>query len=369
MAKTKKKATKRKSHDTGRRTRSLVVTLSVLLLVALASYAVFLAARWLIDNKLPAFRKQGIVYIRPETDYDTFMAELDALEPYHPSSIERVMTGDSVSANFKPGLYRITQSTSARYLARAVTRGWQNPTKLTISGTVRSRQALSRKIASQMMVDSATVMRILNDGRILADYGTTPQTVFELIIPDTYEVYWAEDVQKILHRFKLAHDAYWTPERVALAAKQGLTPSQVSILASIISEESNKKDEYPKIASVYINRLHRGMPLQACPTIRYIYDYKINRVLYSHLKNPSPYNTYIHPGLPPTPIALPSKEHLEAVLHPAAEKYLYFCADASMNGTNVFSTTLAEHNAKAAAYQAALDRLEASKRAANGAGL
>lgn len=347
----------------------LVVTLIALSCCAAIGYFVYLGTLWMIDNKLPAFRTPGIVYVRSETTYREFLDDLMKLDPYHPSSIERVMAKEDLSSNFKPGLYRITQSTSARYLARAVTRGWQNPTKLTISGSIRNKQVLAQKIASQMMVDSATVVNALDDSFFLTGYDTTPSKVFEIIIPDTYEVYWAEDMHKIMHRLKMARDAYWTQDRVDLARKQGLSPEQVHILASIIAEESNRQDEYPKIARVYINRLKKGMPLQACPTVRYIYGYKINRVLYTHLKNPSPYNTYIHTGLPPTPICLPSKAHLEAVLHPSDEDYLYFCADAEMNGTNVFSKTFSEHRAKASAYQAALDRAEALKRSGNGANL
>ena len=343
---------------------------AVLTLAAIfVGYCVYNFSLWLIDSKLPAFSKPGIVYVRPETTYDDFMSDLLALEPRHPASLERVMSGDSVSTRFKPGLYRITKSTSAKYLSRCVTRGWQNPTKLVISGQIRNLETLASKVASQMMMDSATVMKTLTDRKILAKFGTSPEKLFEMIIPDTYEVYWAEDMQKVLHRLKLARDAWWTPERVALAAKHSLTPEQVSSLASIIAEESNRPEEFPKIASVYLTRLRIGMPLQACPTIRYIYDYKIVRVLYSHLKNPSPYNTYLFKGLPPSPICLPSKQHLEAVLHPDATPYLYFCADASLNGTNVFSTTLAEHNVRAAAYQEALDRQKAAKRQQNGTDL
>ncbi len=332
---------------------------------AVASFAVYLGVVWAIDNKLPAFSNGGIVHISESDNIEDVIGRIDSvLHPLHPKSIRRAIATENAADRLHPGAYTFKPTHSARYVARAITRGWQTPVRLTLSGSIRSKEAIASKISSQMMVDSVTVIRALNDKSLLSRYGTDPVHVFEMIIPDTYELYWDWDMDKILNRLKKECDLFWNKDRVAKAKAQGLTPAQVSVLASIVAEETNKKDEFPKIASVYLTRLHKGMKLQACPTVRYIYDYKINRVLFSHLSNPSPYNTYMHAGLPPSPICVPTKEHIEAVLNPDPHKYMFFCADSSFNGRNVFAETYSEHLENARKYHVALDELQAAKAAA-----
>lgn len=322
----------------------------------IAAICVGMFVPWYMGHRMGAFEKDGEIRVKEGMTYEELVSQVNEnLKPLHPRIFARVMEEEKVKGHLYPGLYRLRSSDPAIYLARAVTRGWQNPIDLVITAPVRTTRDLAAKIASQMMVSEEELMEAFTNDRLLSNYGTDSQHLFEFVIPDTYQLFWSTSVEAILNRLKKEYDAFWTEERVNAAAAQGLTPQQVSILASIVAEESNRRDEYPKIASVYITRLQRGMRLQACPTIRYIYGYSIRRVLNKHLENPSPYNTYMYEGLPPTPIALPGKEHLEAVLHPDKAQYLYFCADASFNGRNVFSRTFAEHQVKAAAYRKALD--------------
>lgn len=346
----KRKKTKKKS---GKKKSMAVLVVGFILGIAVTVAAV-MSYEWVLDNKIPAFKKTGVIRIYPTTTMEDLMVDISsALEPRFPRSIERVLEQEDVAASLRPGNYVIRSNQPARYLARAITRGWQNPVNLVLSGSIRNKKVLAEKISSQMMVDEKTALAALNDSLLLARFGTTPQKLFEMIIPDTYQMYWDASMEKILERLKGERDKFWDDERIALAKKQGLTPEKVSVLASIVAEESHIQSEYPKVAAVYLNRLHKGMKLQACPTVCYIYDYKIKRVLYRHINTPSPYNTYLNYGLPPSPICVPDKNHIDAVLHPSAQPYLYFCADPSFNGRNVFSTSFSEHQKNAAAYQAA----------------
>ena len=205
------------------------------------------------------------------------------------------------------------------------------------------------------MMDSTTVMRALEDKALLSSYGFTPDDVFSLFIPDTYQVYWTDSMKEVLDKQKAAYDAFWTADNLKLASAQGLSPKEVSVVASIVKSESNHEPEYPSIAGVYLNRLHQGMRLQADPTVAFCYGYTLNRILYKHLEVDSPYNTYLHEGLPPGPICVPDRASLNAVLNPDRHGYLYFCASAAMDGTHKFATSLSEHSRNAREFQRALD--------------
>lgn len=340
----------------------LIVAASVAGAAMLAGAAAFY--RWYVDNRMPAFGSSAIIRIRPETTADELLAQVDSLlSPYRPGSIRRTFAKESVEHHMCPGSYIVDSTFTARYFARVVTRGWENPVELVLAGRLRSPGAIAGKIASQMMVDSTSLVDAFRDSALLAKFGMDTTQLFEMILPDTYQMYWTATPQVIIERLKAEHDMFWNKERVEAAGILGLTPHEVTVLASIVSEESSKPDEYPKIASVYLNRLRKGMRLQACPTICYMNGYRINRVLMSHIMVDSPYNTYLHDGLPPTPICVPGKDHIDAVLHPAETRYLYFCADSSFNGRNVFASSFAEHQKNAALYQQALDELMARKAA------
>lgn len=341
----------------GKGTVKVVLYIVFAIFLAAATVTAVVGTRWVLDNKLPAFTNGGIIQITEDDTIDSVVDKVTAtLQPLHPKSLRRVLEIERVARkSLHPGAYHILPTHSARYLARAITRGWQTPVTLTISGRILNKETLAGRIAGQMMMDSVTVLKALNDSVLLAKYDTTPQTVFEIILPDSYQLYWDWDMDKVMNRLKKEYDLYWNKERTELAKAQGLTPKEVSTLASIVSEETNRPDEFAKIASVYLTRLHKGMKLQACPTVCYIYNFEIRRVLFRHLENPSPYNTYMYEGLPPGPICLPGKEHIEAVLHPDKHNYLYFCADSQLNGHNIFSETYEEHQRYANEYRKAMD--------------
>ena len=339
-------------------------TLTVILIAGLviAAVAALFGYRWFTDNKMPNFRRQAVIYVRPGDDAATVMKTIaDSAGVVNASSLERMFNDKRVVEFMQPGRYVVKPSSTSVYVARMLNNGWQTPTRLVLSGTMRRKGDIARKIANQMLVDSAEVAAALSDDILLAKYGFNSQNVFSLFIPDTYEMYWTASVEDILQKQKDAWDAFWTPENLSKAERLGLTKEQVSILASIVKGETNYEPEMPTIAGVYLNRLRIGMPLQADPTVAYCFDYQPTRILKRHLEVDSPYNTYTHVGLPPGPIAVPTKACLEAVLNPGQHNYLFFCANADFSGTHAFASTLSEHNRNARAFQAELNRRNASR--------
>jgi UPF0755 protein len=281
-----------------------------------------------------------------------------------PKSLERAFAKMEVAQKMKPGRYVIDPSNVSMYVARMLVFGWQTPQNMTLSGTIRTKGRLAQKIAVQMMVDSTAVDAALNDEEFLAGYGFTPENVFAMIIPDTYQMYWTASVKEIFDRLKKEYDAFWTDERKEKAKAQGLTQMQVSTMASIVSGETLKEFEYPVIAGVYLNRYKKGMKLQADPTIAFCFDYTLDRILKKHLTVDSPYNTYQHVGLPPAPINVPPKACLDAVLDPAKHGYIYFCASEEFDGTHRFAVTYSEHLKNARKFQRALTARNKAKAAA-----
>lgn len=347
-----------------RRTKIAIWFISVAGL--LAGVSGFVLGRYYIDNKKPNFTEDYVLYVRPDM---TAAQVLDSLQAgagvVRPGSVERCFRKLEVDSKMKPGRYVVDSSATSVYVARMLVFGWQTPQNLVLSGTMRSKGRIAKKISTQMMVDSASVASALDSAEFLKGYGFTPENVFALILPDTYQMYWTSSIEEIFDRLKKEYDAFWTPGRDAKAKAQGLSRMQVSIMASIVSGETLKDFEYPKIAGVYLNRYKKGMKLQADPTIAFCYDYTLDRILKKHLTVDSPYNTYKHVGLPPAPINVPPKACLDAVLDPDRHGYIYFCASPAFDGTHRFAVTYSEHLKNARAFQRELTARRKAKAAAS----
>ena len=324
----------------------------------------FVAGRYYVDNKKSNFTEDYVLYVYGNT---TDVQVMDSLKAnagvVRPGSLKRCFDKMDVAGNIKPGRYVISTESPSIYVARMLVFGWQTPQKLTLSGTMRSKGSIAKKISSQMMVDSVSVAAALNDPVFLAGYGFTPENVFALFLPDTYEMFWTASVTEIFSRMKKEYDAFWNSDRLAKARAQRLTPMQVSVLASIVSGETLKSFEYPVIAGVYLNRYRKGMKLQADPTVAFCYDYKLDRILKKHLTVDSPYNTYKHVGLPPAPINVPPKACLDAVLQPQQHNYIYFCASPAFDGTHRFALSYSDHLKNARAFQRELTARRRAKAA------
>ena len=329
--------------------KTIIIRLLVGLCVAAAVVGGVKAYRMYYDRKVPNFTGKTDLYVypwmEPQAVCDSILATGVVKEP---ASLRRVF-GDVETV--KPGHYLIDSTCTSIYVTRMLHLGWQTPVNLTLSGAIRTPGVLARKIGAQMMADSAAVA----DFAFSADsIGLDPALLFTRIIPDTYQMLWTTPVKDIFGRLFKERDAWWTEERIAAAAAQGLTPEEASTLASIVDGETRYVPEQPTIAGVYLNRLHTGMKLQADPTIAYIFDYQPRRILRWMLSEDSPYNTYKYQGLPPGPISCPPKSCLEAVIHPQSHSYIFFCADPSFNGSHRFAVSYAEHLQNARAFQKAL---------------
>jgi UPF0755 protein len=256
----------------------------------------------------------------------------------------------------KPGRYVIDSDLSYIELINLLRSGRQKPVKVTFNN-VRTLNQLAGKIGKQIEADSSSLISFLSDDSNYRSDGFVKEDIIALFIPDTYEMYWNTDARGLYTRMLKEYNLFWDKQRLAKAKEKGLNPKEVAILASIIDDEVVKAVEKPRIAGVYLNRLKRGMPLQACPTIKFaLNDFTITRVLNKYLEVDSPYNTYKHTGFPPGPIGCPSVQGLEAVLNAENHDYIFFAAKADFSGYHNFSRTLAEHNRYAAMYQRELNK-------------
>ncbi|MFV0606374.1 MAG: endolytic transglycosylase MltG [Niabella sp.] len=255
----------------------------------------------------------------------------------------------------KPGKYRVPQGMSVLNLVRMIRNGSQIPVNFVVT-KIRTKEQLAAKLGKAFEFDSLTAIQFLSNNDSLQSYNLDSNTVMAAVLPLTYEQNWATTPRNIFEKFSKAYNNYWTEERKQKATAIGLTPIQVTTIASIIDEETNASKEKATIASVYLNRLQKGMPLQADPTVKFaLKDFSIKRVLNVHLQTNSPYNTYRNKGLPPGPICTPMEETIEAVLNAPKTDYIYFVASTAFDGTHMFTTNYADHLILAKAYQAALD--------------
>jgi len=277
--------------------------------------------------------------------------------------LSMVGTVSTVWSKIKPGKYEVKKGQSAFDIARMLRNGKQAELKLVIN-KLRTASDLAKLIGKQFNTDSATAMTFLSSNDSLQQLNTDTTQLFTTIIPDTYIFYWNTPLIKILKKLKDNSELFWQKDnRLAKAASKGLSKEEAYTLASIVEEETNFDSDKYKIASVYLNRLNKGMPLQACPTIKYaMQDFTITRIYEKYLSNPSPYNTYRKKGLPPGPICTPSSKTIDIVLNAPETDYLFFVAKSDFSGYHHFSNNYATHDKYAKEYQKQLDIYMANKK-------
>lgn len=256
----------------------------------------------------------------------------------------------------RPGHYIVERDLSNNSLVNMLRAGLQTPVNVVITNA-RTIADVAGRISQQLEADSASIMNLLNDQDYIAQYGFDRYTIPALFIPNTYEFWWNTAADELIERMDKEYKAFWNNDRLRKASAMNMKPVEVVTLASIVSGESNKYDEYATIAGLYINRLNKGMRLQADPTVIFaLGDFTRRRVLKEDTMFDSPYNTYLYGGLPPGPINMPSIRAVDAVLDHEQHDYLYLCAKDDFSGYHVFAETLAQHNRNARLYQLALNR-------------
>ncbi len=250
------------------------------------------------------------------------------------------------------GKYIIKPGQSNRDILNILRAGLQSPINLTISNG-RYLEDIISKVSHDIEPDSIQLESLLRDSAFINSLGFNKDNVISLFIPDTYELYWNTTPEKFISKMKSEYDRFWNSDnRQAKLSSLGMSQYEVATLASIVEKETNSKTERPTIAGVYLNRMNKGIKLQADPTVVYgVGDFSIRRVLHKHLKHDSPYNTYLYEGLPPGPICMPSKSSLDAVLNAEKHDYIFFCAKPGYNGEHLFAVTNAQHERNANTYR------------------
>ena len=312
---------------------------------------------WLFFSKPFQLSETQYIYIDADDNIDSVYYKINSIgKPKSMQGFRMLAEKEDYANHIKTGKYAIKPTDNMRYLHRRLALGYQSPVNITV-GSVRSLDRISRNVGKQLMIDSVDIAQLLTDTAYIHSIGYTKETLPALFIPNTYEVYWDMSAKDFIQRMEKENKAFWNTERMEKAKAIGLSPIEVATLASIVEEETANNEEKPMVAGLYINRLKRGMLLQADPTIKFsLQDFGLKRILYKHLEVKSPYNTYKNTGLPPGPIRIPSIRGLESVLNHAKHNYLYMCAKEDFSGTHNFAVTSAQHAANARKYQQALNR-------------
>lgn len=297
------------------------------------------------------------LYIYDGDDFDNIISELSEMGVMRDlKTFKRIAEFEGYAEDIKSGRYLLKDGMSNRKLLNMLESGYQTPAKVTFNN-IRTKEQLAKRLSDQLMLDSVQIINLLNDPSILKPYGLNPQTVGCMFIPNTYEMYWNINGKELLEKMWKEYNKYWNDERKEKAAKAGFSPIEISILASIVEEETNNKEEKPTVAGLYINRLRNNIPLQADPTIKFaLSDFSLKRILREQLTVDSPYNTYLYMGLPPGPIRIPSIESIESVLNYEQHEYIYMCAKEDLSGSHNFAKTYEEHQKNAVNYRRALNR-------------
>lgn len=331
-----------------------VLLATVLLgLVGMALFAYFVYKNIFTPNT--AFENEEAHVFIPTNA--SFQEVLDEMEPLlkDVSTFDAVAHRKGYAENVKGGHFILRKGMNNNDIINTI-RSKNSPVKVKFNNQERLED-LAGAVAKQIEPDSIQLLMAFRDSSFLATQNFNESTALGMYLPNTYEFYWNTTAEGFRDRMLKEYERFWTSERIEKAKKKGLTPEQVISLAAIVQKETAKVDERPRVAGVYLNRLERGMLLQADPTVIYAkklteknFDQVIKRVLYKDLEIDSPYNTYKYTGVPPGPISMPDISSIDAVLNAENHQFYFFVADVENIGYHKFARTLSEHNRNKAAY-------------------
>ncbi len=297
---------------------------------------------------------EAFVYIHTDA---SFADVKESLQPLLKdiSSFEAVAKRKGYIANVKPGKYALKKGMNNNEIINTL-RSANLPVRVSFNNQ-ESLQDLAGRISEQIEADSVSLYQAFNDQGFLNASHFNEDSKLGMYLPNTYEFFWNTNAESFRDRMYKEYERFWNEDRLAKAKKMNLTPNEIIALAAIVQKETVKSDERPRVAGVYLNRVKKGMFLQADPTVIYAikketgnYDTIIKRVLYRDLEMDSPYNTYKYVGIPPGPITMPDISSIDAVLNPEKHDYLYFVADVSNFGYHMFAKTLEQHNRNKVQY-------------------
>jgi len=335
-----------------------VISIIAVLLILIAAFA-----GWKIFGPTLSTSNGEFFYIKTGSTYNDVKNELIEKKYLHGSNWFDLTSKALKYKTVKPGRYKITKDMSIFSLVRMLKNGSQTQVSLVIT-KLRTKEDLARKLGNMFECDSLQVISYLNNPDSIQKFGLDTNTVMASVMPYTYNINWNTTPGKIFQKFYTAYEVFWTKERKEKADSLHINPLQVSTLASIIEEETNNKADKSNIASVYLNRIAKGMPLQADPTLKFaMKNFGLKRIYEKYFEIQSPYNTYRNTGLPPGPICTPSVETIDAVLNAPKTDYLYFVASSNFDGSSVFTNNYADHTKFARLYQQALNKQDSIKKA------
>lgn len=296
------------------------------------------------------------IYIDDDDNLDSVTAKMAPIASEQALlSFKLLSLHTGYTKKIRSGRYAILPEEGTISILRKLKNGHQEPVRLTIPES-RTTDRLAGVLSRKLMIDSLALSILLKDSAFCAAQGYDTATIICMFVPNTYEVYWNTSIENLMNRMKKEHNRFWDNNRQEKATAIGLDPNEVCTLASIIDEETSNNPEKPMIARMYLNRLKKGMPLQADPTVKFaLKDFALKRIYHDMLNVKSPYNTYKNTGLPPGPIKIASVAGIDAVLNAANHNYLYMCAKEDFSGTHNFASTYSEHLKNAAKYAKALN--------------
>lgn len=341
----------KKSMSTGKKAAIGIIIVLVLIgsYFALNLYKTYFSPN-ITDN-------QKYLFIRTGSDYNALVKELEQKDIVKSiSSFETAAEKMNLKANLKPGRYKLLKGMTNRTLINLIKAGNQDPVKLKFQN-IRKKENFAAYLANNLEADSLKFISLLDSTPLIGKYGFNQENIYAMFVPNTYEMYWNVKPIDFFERMHGEYDKFWNSSRKQKAASLNLTPIQVSILASIVDAEALYDKEMPIIAGLYLNRLNKGILLQADPTVIYANnDFTVKRVTGRLLQVQSPYNTYKYAGLPPGPIMMPSINAIDAVLNKDNNNYIYMCAKEDFSGYHNFAATKAEHEINAKKYREALNK-------------
>ena len=327
----------------------LIIFSTILTTCSVYTYQMLYSPNFLINSE------DKFIIIEEGTDFNRLIKKLedDTLinDILSFSFLSKIM---EYQENIKIGAYKVNMNMSNYDMITMLRSGNQTPIKLTFS-YARKIDDLAEKITSKLKISKEDLLNYLLEN--IENYeGFKKEDIISIFLPDTYEVYWNISPKKLTDKMYSEYKKFWNNDRLEKLKKINLNQKEAIVLASIVASESRMLDEADIIAGLYINRLNRNMRLQADPTLVFAAnDFTIRRVLNKHKKIKSPYNTYIHRGLPPGPIRIASKKYIDAVLNFEKHNYIYMCAKEDFSGYHAFATNLSDHNRNARKFQIALN--------------
>ena len=331
--------------------KKTLIAITLLGLLAFGGFAYYVYNALLSPNT--AFENnKATLFITSDSSFETVLEDLTPLLT-NPSTFVAVAKKKKYVSNIKPGKYEIMNGMNNNDII-AVLRSKNLPVRVSFNNQ-ESLATLAGRVSTQIEADSVSLFKVFSDKNYLIENKLNLDNAIGMYVANSYQFFWNTSAEQFRDRMATEYKKFWNADRTAKAEKIGLTKNEVIALAAIVQKETVKIDERPSVAGVYINRLNRGMLLQADPTVVYAVKQttgvKLKRVLHKHLIIDHKYNTYVYAGIPPGPIVMPDVSAINAVLNYEKHSYLYFVANIKRMGYHTFAKTLAQHNRNAVAYR------------------